>query len=114
MTPEIFSGDDRPFGGFPPLLTPLTAMFLHGSWDHLAGNMIYLWVFGDDIEEALGPFRFVLFYLVCGVCGALGYVAMDSQATLAAARRVGMRLGPAGRLSDVEAVRAGRDHPAAT
>jgi membrane associated rhomboid family serine protease len=82
VTPEIFSGDDRPFGGFPPLLTPLTAMFLHGSWDHLAGNIIYLWVFGDDIEEALGPFRFVLFYLVCGVCGALGYIAMDSQATL--------------------------------
>jgi membrane associated rhomboid family serine protease len=83
VTPEIFSGGERPFGGFPPLLTPLTAMFLHGSWDHLAGNMIYLWVFGDDIEEVLGPFRFVLFYLVCGVCGALGYVLMDSHATVA-------------------------------
>jgi membrane associated rhomboid family serine protease len=83
MTPEIFVGGERPFGGFPPLLTPLTSMFLHGSWDHLAGNMIYLWVFGDDIEEVLGAFRFVLFYLVCGVCGALGYVLMDSHATIA-------------------------------
>jgi membrane associated rhomboid family serine protease len=83
VTPEILGGGDRPFGGFPPLLTPLTSIFLHGSWDHLAGNMVYLWVFGDDIEEVLGPFRFALFYLLCGICGALGYVAMDSHATIA-------------------------------
>src|SRR5689334_12755237 len=83
VTPEIFSGGERPFGSLPPLLTPLTSIFLHGSWDHLAGNMIYLWVFGDDIEEVLGPLRFVLLYLVCGVCGALGYVLMDSHATIA-------------------------------
>jgi membrane associated rhomboid family serine protease len=83
VTPEILGGGERPFGGFPPLLTPLTSLFLHGSWDHLVGNMIYLWVFGDDIEDVLGPFRFVLFYLVCGVCGALGYVAMDGHATIA-------------------------------
>jgi membrane associated rhomboid family serine protease len=83
LTPEIFRGGERPFGSFPPLLTPLTSVFLHGSWDLLVGNMIYLWVFGDDIEEVLGPFRFVLFYVVCGVCGALGYVAMDQYATIA-------------------------------
>ena len=83
LTPEIFSGGERPFGSFPPLLTPLTSIFLHGSWDHLAGNMLYLWVFGDDIEEVLGPLRFALLYLVCGVCGALGYVAMDPHATVA-------------------------------
>lgn len=83
VTPEIFGGGERPFGAFPQLLTPLTSMFLHGSWDHLAGNMIYLWVFGDDIEEILGPFRFTLLYIVSGICGALGYVAMDSHATIA-------------------------------
>ena len=83
LTPEIFSGGERPFGAFPPLLTPLTSMFLHGSWDHLAGNMIYLWVFGDDIEDVLGPVRFVVLYLLCGICGALGYVAMDPHATVA-------------------------------
>jgi membrane associated rhomboid family serine protease len=83
VTPEIFHGGERPFGGFPPLLTPLTAMFLHGSWDHLLGNMIYLWVFGDEIEKVLGPLRFVLLYLLSGVCGALGYVAMDPEATVA-------------------------------
>lgn len=94
LTPEIFSGGERPFGGLPPLLTPLTAIFLHGSWDHLVGNMIYLWVFGDAIEEVLGPARFVLLYLVCGVCGALGYVAMDPQATVAL-------LGASGNVSGV-------------
>lgn len=83
FTPEIFSGGERPFGAFPQLLTPLTSIFLHGSWDHLAGNMIYLWVFGDDIEEVLGPVRYVVLYIVAGICGALGYVAMDGDATIA-------------------------------
>lgn len=82
VTPEIVSGDERPFGAFPPVLTPLTSLFLHGSWDHLAGNVIYLFVFGDEIEELLGPLRFALLYLVSGICGALGYVAMDPHATI--------------------------------
>jgi membrane associated rhomboid family serine protease len=94
VTPEIFVGGERPFGDFPPLLTPLTAIFLHGSWDHLAGNMIYLWVFGDEIEEVLGPFRFVLLYLVSGVCGALGYIAIDNHATI-------VLLGASGSVSGV-------------
>jgi membrane associated rhomboid family serine protease len=82
VTPEIISGGDTPYGAFPALLTPLTAMFLHGSWDHLLGNLLFLWVFGDDIEDVLGPVRFVLFYLVCGVCGAISYVAFDSQTAI--------------------------------
>jgi membrane associated rhomboid family serine protease len=82
VTPEIFTGGDRPFGHFPPLLTPLTSLFLHGSLDHLLFNLIYLWIFGRDIEAVLGPFRFVLFWLACGVCGALGYVLTDSHTTL--------------------------------
>ena len=82
VTPEIFTGGDRPFGSFPPVLTPLTSMFLHGSLDHLLGNLIYLWIFGRDIENVLGSLRFVLFWLLCGVCGALGYILGDSQTTL--------------------------------
>jgi membrane associated rhomboid family serine protease len=61
----------------PPALTLLTYMFLHGSWVHLAGNMIFLWVFGDDIEAALGHLRFLLFYLLCGISGALAHIASD-------------------------------------
>jgi len=58
-------------------LTLVTGMFLHGGWEHLLGNMVYLWVFGDDIEEALGPFRFVLFYLLAGVGASIAYVALN-------------------------------------
>lgn len=50
----------------PPLLTVFSSMFLHGGWLHLAGNMLYLWIFGDNIEDRLGSLRFLLFYLACG------------------------------------------------
>jgi membrane associated rhomboid family serine protease len=58
-----------------------------GGWEHLLGNMVYLWVFGDDIEEALGPVRFILFYLLCGIAAALAYSLLDihSRTTLVGA-----------------------------
>jgi membrane associated rhomboid family serine protease len=59
---------------FPPLLTLLTSMFLHGSLLHLLGNMLYLWIFGNNIEDRLGPARFVLFYLACGLAAALTHI----------------------------------------
>lgn len=52
--------------------TLLTSMFLHGGWMHLLGNMLYLWIFGDNIEDRLGHGRFLLFYLACGVAAAIG------------------------------------------
>jgi membrane associated rhomboid family serine protease len=55
----------------------LTGMFLHAGWAHILGNMIYLWVFGDDIEEAFGPLRFLAFYLLTGIVSALAFVAVD-------------------------------------
>jgi membrane associated rhomboid family serine protease len=61
----------------PPLLTLGTYSFLHGNWIHLAGNMIFLWVFGDNIEAALGHFRFLVFYLLCGAAGALAHVISE-------------------------------------
>jgi membrane associated rhomboid family serine protease len=60
----------------PPWFTFLTYMFLHGSWLHLASNMIFLWIFGDNIEGALGHFRFLLFYLLCGIAGGALQVVM--------------------------------------
>jgi membrane associated rhomboid family serine protease len=60
-----------------PGLTLLTGMFLHAGWEHLLGNMVYLWVFGDDIEEVLGRSRFIAFYLLAGVASALAYVALN-------------------------------------
>ena len=53
----------------PPLvyLTLLTSMFLHGGFLHIAGNMLYLWIFGDNVEDVMGSFRFLIFYLICGL-----------------------------------------------
>ncbi|HKK03112.1 MAG TPA: rhomboid family intramembrane serine protease [Gammaproteobacteria bacterium] len=55
----------------PPVATVFTSMFLHGGWLHLAGNMLYLWIFGDNIEERMGGVRFLVFYLACGVAAVL-------------------------------------------
>jgi len=56
-------------------------MFLHGGWLHLLGNMLYLWIFGDNVEDRLGHGRFILFYLLCGVAAALAqiYVSPTSK-----------------------------------
>lgn len=58
----------------PPAATVFTSMFLHGGFMHLAGNMLYLWVFGDNVEERMGHGRFIAFYLVCGVAAAFAQV----------------------------------------
>jgi len=49
-----------------------THMFLHANWLHIAGNMLYLWIFGNNVEDRLGPVRFILFYLACGIAAAVG------------------------------------------
>jgi membrane associated rhomboid family serine protease len=59
------------------IVTIFTSMFLHSGFMHIGGNMLYLWIFGDNVESALGSFRFVLFYLLCGVGAALGQVLVD-------------------------------------
>ena len=56
----------------PAILTIFTSMFLHGGWMHFLGNMLYLWIFGDNIEASLGHKRYLAFYLLCGVAAALG------------------------------------------
>lgn len=62
---------DPALPAMPALLTVFTSMFLHGGWMHLGGNMLYLWVFGDNIEASLGHGRYLVFYLLCGVAAAL-------------------------------------------
>lgn len=58
----------------PEKLTLVTYMFLHGNWMHLGGNMLFLWVFGDNVEDKTGHFRFLLFYIVAGMCAGLIHV----------------------------------------
>jgi len=59
------------------LFTPITAMFLHGGWFHIAGNMIFLWVFGDNVEDAVGHLRYLAFYLLCGIAATAAQVWID-------------------------------------
>jgi membrane associated rhomboid family serine protease len=66
----------------PPSLTLATYTFLHGNWLHLAGNMIFLWVFGDNIEAAMGHGRFLLFYLLCGAAGGVAHVGAEPSAAI--------------------------------
>ena len=65
--------------GIPPALTLVTSLFLHAGFLHLAGNMAFLWVFGDNVEDAMGSLRFVLFYLACGACAAGAHAFMLPQ-----------------------------------
>src|SRR6187549_370490 len=62
--------------------TLITSMFLHGSWMHVIGNMWWLWIFGDNVEDRLGHGRFILFYLACGILAALGQTAMDPTSAI--------------------------------
>ncbi len=63
-------------------LTLVTSMFLHGSWMHVIGNMWYLWIFGDNVEDRLGHGRFIIFYLLCGIAASAGQIAIDPDSTL--------------------------------
>jgi len=62
--------------------TLVSSMFLHGSWSHVIGNMWYLWIFGDNVEDRVGHGRFIVFYLLCGVAAGLGQIAMDPSSML--------------------------------
>jgi membrane associated rhomboid family serine protease len=62
--------------------TLITSMFLHGSWSHVIGNMWYLWIFGDNVEDRVGHGRFIVFYLLCGIAAAFGQVVVDPGSQL--------------------------------
>jgi membrane associated rhomboid family serine protease len=66
-------------GIFKPFvfLTLITSIFLHGGWLHLIGNMLYLWVFGDNVEDKLGRLRFFIFYLICGISASALHIYID-------------------------------------
>jgi membrane associated rhomboid family serine protease len=70
---------NQPASEWPTLLS---SMFLHGGWAHLLGNMLYLWVFGDNLEDTMGSFRFVIFYLASGLVATAAQVAISPQSTV--------------------------------
>lgn len=88
---EITTGQDLvgSVGGIPqqpgpdPIwLTLLTSMFMHGGLLHIAGNMLFLWVFGDNVEHRMGPLVYVAFYLVAGLAGSLAQIAIDPDSAI--------------------------------
>src|SRR5215813_9656924 len=77
LMPATFLGNSVAPNLLGPVSSLFTYMFLHADWGHLLGNMIFLWVFGDNVEEALGRLRFLIFYLASGALAALAYIASD-------------------------------------
>jgi membrane associated rhomboid family serine protease len=77
LTPAALTGDMSARGWVPAFATLVTYQFFHADIMHVLGNMLFLWVFGDDIERALGRERYLAFYLLCGVVGGLVFVAND-------------------------------------
>ena len=69
-------------GGGATWYTPVTSMFMHGGWLHLIGNMWFLWVFGNNIEDSMGHFRFLIFYLLCGLLAAGTQVAVQPSSAI--------------------------------
>ena len=76
FVPQRFGTD--PAGQMP---TVFTAMFMHGGWLHLGGNMLYLWIFGDNVEDEFGPFKYLGFYLLCGIAATFAqyFISMRSN-----------------------------------
>lgn len=80
LIPSVLLGDAALADSLPHLpswLTLVSYQFLHGSWDHLLGNMLFLWIFGDNVEDAMGHLRFVVFYLLGGVASGLAHALLD-------------------------------------
>ncbi|MGE5641939.1 MAG: rhomboid family intramembrane serine protease [Byssovorax cruenta] len=63
-------------------ITIFTAMFMHAGWMHLLGNMLYLWIFGDNVEDRLGHFRYIVFYILCGIAATFAQVLVDPNSNV--------------------------------
>jgi membrane associated rhomboid family serine protease len=82
--PALVVGGKTPaeFMALPPSLTLISSMFLHGGWMHLIGNMLYLWIFGNNIEDVMGHVRFIVFYISCGIIAALSHAVIEPTSTI--------------------------------
>ena len=82
LTPAAFLGKMEQAGPLISIFTLFTSMFMHGGFMHLAGNMLYLWIFGDNIEGALGHIRFIIFYFTCGMVAAFSQIFSAPESTI--------------------------------
>ena len=96
---EILTGKDIASGLLEPTPVPvyftlITSMFMHGGWAHILGNMLFLWIFGDNIENRIGHVRYLIFYLVCGIIASLSHVFISGSSLVPS-------LGASGAISGV-------------
>ena len=85
LIPSVLMGNNElpmDLYAIPSLMTILTSMFMHGGFIHLGGNMLYMWIFADNIEDNLGPSRFLIFYLLAGTGAAMTQVLMDTHSQI--------------------------------
>ena len=83
--PALLFGEADPYEAvvtIPAYATLITSMFLHGGWMHLIGNMLYLWVFGNNIEDVMGHAKFIIFYVTCGILAALSHALTDPSSAV--------------------------------
>lgn len=76
---ELMHGVELGKGSVPIIATLFSSMFIHGGFFHIGGNMLYLWIFGNNIEDAMGHGRFIFFYLICGVIAAYSHAVFDAN-----------------------------------
>ena len=82
LIPSVLMGNDQlpmDLYAVPAYLTIFTSMFMHGGFMHLIGNMLYMWIFADNIEDSLGPKKFIIFYLLSGIGAAMAQILMDTH-----------------------------------
>ena len=89
----------------PPSMTTITSMFMHGGWMHLIGNMLYLWIFGDNVEDSMGHVRFAVFYMLCGLAAVLAQALPDPNSDHPDGGRERRDLGRARRVSSALSAR---------
>lgn len=85
LIPAVFTGQATlpdEIAGLPSELTLLSSMFMHGGFMHLIGNMLYMWIFADNIEDEIGPVRFIIFYVLAGIAAALTQVYLNTSSTI--------------------------------
>lgn len=82
LIPAAITGKVTLGGNLPPILSVFTYIFLHAGWSHIIGNMLFLWVLGDNIEDAMGSVRFLFFYMLCGAAGGLAHLFVYPDSTV--------------------------------
>ena len=85
LIPSVIMGHDQlpmDLYAVPAYMTIFSSMFMHGGWMHLIMNMLFIWVFADNIEDNLGPRNFIIFYILCGIGAAMAHVLMDTHSQI--------------------------------